>query len=28
MRGTDHASGRQSIDITRQDGIVVLKSKF
>jgi circadian clock protein KaiC len=28
MRGTDHASGRQSIDITRQEGIVVLKSKF
>lgn len=28
MRGTNHATGRQSIDITRQDGIVVLKSKF
>ena len=28
MRGTNHTSGRQSIDITKQDGIVVLKSKF
>ncbi|MFH0816561.1 MAG: ATPase domain-containing protein [Methanobacteriota archaeon] len=28
MRGTNHTSGRQCIDITKQDGIVVLKSKF
>jgi circadian clock protein KaiC len=28
MRGTNHTTGRQSIDITKKDGIVVLKSKF
>jgi len=28
MRGTNHVSGRQSIDITRKDGIVVLKARF
>lgn len=28
MRGTSHLTGRQSIDITSSDGIVVLKSKF
>jgi circadian clock protein KaiC len=28
MRGTNHITGRQSIDITRADGIVVLKARF
>jgi len=28
MRGTDHMTGKQSIDINRNDGIVVLKSRF
>jgi len=28
MRGTNHLTGRQSIDITRSDGIVVLKARF
>jgi len=28
MRGTSHITGRQSIDITRADGIVVLKARF
>lgn len=28
MRGTNHMTGRQSIDITQQDGIVVLKARF
>lgn len=28
MRGTDHLTGRQSIDITNDDGIVILKAKF
>ncbi len=28
MRGTNHRSGKQSIDINRNDGIVVLKSRF
>jgi circadian clock protein KaiC len=28
MRGTNHMSGKQSIDINRNDGIVVLKSRF
>ncbi len=28
MRGTDHQTGRQSIDITAEDGIVILKAKF
>lgn len=28
MRGTNHLTGKQSIDITSEDGIVVLKSKF
>lgn len=28
MRGTNHVTGRQSIDITRTDGLVVLKARF
>ncbi|MFQ6106633.1 MAG: RAD55 family ATPase [Thermoplasmata archaeon] len=28
MRGTNHVTGKQSIDITTEEGIVVLKSKF
>jgi circadian clock protein KaiC len=28
MRGTNHITGRQSIDITRTDGILVLKARF
>lgn len=28
MRGTNHLTGRQSIDITRSEGIVVLKARF
>jgi len=28
MRGTNHITGKQSIDITRTDGIVVLKARF
>lgn len=28
MRGTNHQTGKQSIDISRQDGIVVLKARF
>ncbi len=28
MRGTNHMTGRQSIDINRNDGIVVLKARF
>jgi circadian clock protein KaiC len=28
MRGTNHQSGKQSIDISRKDGIVVLKARF
>lgn len=28
MRGTNHLTGRQSIDINRKDGIIVLKAKF
>ena len=28
MRGTNHLTGKQSIDITREEGIVVLKAKF
>ncbi|MFQ6128301.1 MAG: RAD55 family ATPase [Thermoplasmata archaeon] len=28
MRGTNHVTGKQSIDITSDEGIVVLKSKF
>ncbi len=28
MRGTNHITGKQSIDITRADGIVVLKARF
>jgi circadian clock protein KaiC len=28
MRGTNHLTGKQSIDITRQEGIVVLKARF
>jgi len=28
MRGTNHLTGKQSIDITRSEGIVVLKARF
>jgi circadian clock protein KaiC len=28
MRGTNHLTGRHSIDISRQEGIVVLKARF
>ena len=28
MRGTNRMTGKQSIDINRNDGIVVLKSRF
>lgn len=28
MRGTNHQTGKQSIDITRSEGIVVLKARF
>lgn len=28
MRGTNHLTGRQSIDITSEDGIIVLKARF
>jgi len=28
MRGTNHSTGKQSIDVTRQKGIVVLKARF
>jgi circadian clock protein KaiC len=28
MRGTNHETGRHSIDISRKDGIVVLKARF
>ena len=28
MRGTDHLTGRQSIDINTEDGIVILKARF
>lgn len=28
MRGTNHLTGKQSIDITREEGIVVLKARF
>lgn len=28
MRGTDHLTGKQSIDITTEDGIVILSAKF
>lgn len=28
MRGTDHLTGKQSIDITTDDGIVILRAKF
>lgn len=28
MRGTAHSSGRHSIDISRKDGLVVLKARF
>jgi circadian clock protein KaiC len=28
MRGTNHLTGRQSVDITRKDGVVVLKARF
>ncbi|MFW5914241.1 MAG: RAD55 family ATPase [Thermoplasmatota archaeon] len=28
MRGTNHITGKQFIDITRRDGIVVLKARF
>lgn len=28
MRGTNHLTGKQSVDITRKDGVVVLKARF
>jgi KaiC/GvpD/RAD55 family RecA-like ATPase len=28
MRGTNHITGKQSIDITRAEGIMVLKARF
>ena len=28
MRGTNHQTGKQSIDITRSEGVVVLKARF
>jgi len=28
MRGTNHSTGKQSIDVTRTNGIVVLKARF
>jgi circadian clock protein KaiC len=28
MRGTNHMTGRQIIDISRKDGVVVLKARF
>jgi len=28
LRGTNHVTGRQSVDITRKDGIIVLKARF
>lgn len=28
MRGTNHLTGKQSIDITRKDGVIVLKARF
>jgi circadian clock protein KaiC len=28
MRGTAHSSGRHSIDISRKEGLVVLKARF
>lgn len=28
MRGTNHLTGKQSVDITRKDGIIVLKARF
>ena len=28
MRGTNHQTGKHSIDISRKDGIVVLKARF
>jgi circadian clock protein KaiC len=28
MRGTNHLTGRQSVDITRKEGVVVLKARF
>lgn len=28
MRGTNHATGRQPIDISRREGIIVLKARF
>jgi len=28
MRGTDHLTGKQSIDITSNDGIIILRAKF
>ena len=28
MRGTNHLTGKQSVDITRKDGVIVLKARF
>jgi hypothetical protein len=28
MRGTNHGTGRQPIDISRREGIIVLKARF
>lgn len=28
MRGTNHLTGKQSVDITRKEGVVVLKARF
>jgi len=28
LRGTNHVTGRQSVDITRKEGIIVLKARF
>jgi circadian clock protein KaiC len=28
MRGTNHVTGKQSVDISRKDGVIVLKARF
>jgi circadian clock protein KaiC len=28
MRGTNHITGKQSVDITKKDGVIVLKARF
>ena len=28
MRGTNHLTGKQSVDITKKDGVIVLKARF